>query len=117
MAHRAWLHWTYVSDLERGQQSPALDVTNRLARALGVPRSEFFARSRSRTASAFASRGGISRVDRSSATGVRWPRSLSGSLPYLIFAFAFRRSAQYFFMRADTAFRAAADIVRVRCVA
>jgi hypothetical protein len=29
---------------------------------------------------------------------------------YLTFALAFRRSAQYFFMRALTAFRAAADI-------
>ncbi len=49
----------------------------------------------------------------------RLPRlqSLSGSLLYLILAFAFRRSAQYRFMRAETAFRAAADIVRVRCVA
>ncbi len=44
-------------------------------------------------------------------------RSLCGSLLYLILAFAFRRSAQYRFMRAETAFRAAADIVRVRCVA
>jgi transcriptional regulator with XRE-family HTH domain len=27
---------TYVSDLERGQQTPTLDVVNRLARALKV---------------------------------------------------------------------------------
>src|SRR5262249_40351719 len=32
---------------------------------------------------------------------------------FLPAVFAFRRSDQYFFMRADTAFRAAADIVRV----
>jgi hypothetical protein len=33
---------------------------------------------------------------------------------HLTLAFALRRSAQYFFIRADTAFRAAADIVRAR---
>ena len=33
---------------------------------------------------------------------------------YFTFAAALRRSAQYFFIRSDTAFRAAADIVRVR---
>ena len=36
---------------------------------------------------------------------------------YFTFARAFRRSAQYFFIRAETAFRAAADIRRVRRVA
>jgi len=36
---------------------------------------------------------------------------------YFTFACAFRRSAQYRFIRADTALRAAADIVRVRVVA
>ena len=36
---------------------------------------------------------------------------------YFTFAFAFRRSAQYFFMRLDTALRAAADIVRARRLA
>ncbi len=36
------------------------------------------------------------------------------ALTYLIFALAFRRSAQYFVIRSDTAFRAAADILRVR---
>ena len=36
---------------------------------------------------------------------------------HFIFAFALRRSAQYFFIRADTALRAAADIVRMRVFA
>ncbi len=43
LADRAGLHWTYVSDLERGQQTPTVDVVNRLARALGVTLAEFFA--------------------------------------------------------------------------
>jgi hypothetical protein len=33
---------------------------------------------------------------------------------HFTFAFALRRSAQYFFIRAETALRAAADIVRAR---
>lgn len=36
------MHWTYLSDLERGQQTPTLDVVDRLARALGVTIAEFF---------------------------------------------------------------------------
>ena len=43
LADRAGLHWTYLSDLERGQQTPTLDVVNRLARALGVTLAAFFA--------------------------------------------------------------------------
>ena len=43
LAERADLHWTYVSDLERGEQTPTLDVVNRLARALRVSLAEFFA--------------------------------------------------------------------------
>ena len=42
LAGRAGLHWTYVSDLERGQQTPTLDVVNRLARAFGLTLAEFF---------------------------------------------------------------------------
>ena len=42
LAERANLHWTYLSDLERGRQSPTVDVVNRLARALGVSLAEFF---------------------------------------------------------------------------
>ncbi len=43
LADRAGLHWTYVSDLERGQQTPTVDVVNRLARALGTTLAKFFA--------------------------------------------------------------------------
>jgi transcriptional regulator with XRE-family HTH domain len=42
LAHRAGLHWTYLSDLERAEQTPTLDVLNRLARALDVTLAEFF---------------------------------------------------------------------------
>jgi transcriptional regulator with XRE-family HTH domain len=42
LAHRAGLHWSYLSDLERGQQTPTLDVLNRLVRALDVTLAEFF---------------------------------------------------------------------------
>ena len=42
LASRAGLHWTYLSDLERGRQTPTLDVVNRLARALGVTLAKFF---------------------------------------------------------------------------
>jgi transcriptional regulator with XRE-family HTH domain len=42
LAHRARIASGYLSDLERGQQSPTLDVVNRLARALGVTMSEMF---------------------------------------------------------------------------
>ena len=43
LAHRASVHWTYVSDLERARQTPTLDVVNRLAQALQVTLAEFFA--------------------------------------------------------------------------
>jgi transcriptional regulator with XRE-family HTH domain len=42
VAHRARLHVTYLSDLERGMQAPTLDVVNRLAIALKVTLAEFF---------------------------------------------------------------------------
>ena len=42
LAERAGLHWTYLSDLERGRQTPTMDVVNRLARAAGVTLAEFF---------------------------------------------------------------------------
>jgi transcriptional regulator with XRE-family HTH domain len=42
LASRAGLHATYLSDLERGEQTPALDVVNRLARGLDVTLAEFF---------------------------------------------------------------------------
>ena len=43
LAHRAGVHWTYLSDLERGRQTPTLDLVNRLARGLGVTLAELFA--------------------------------------------------------------------------
>jgi transcriptional regulator with XRE-family HTH domain len=43
VAHRARLHSTYLSDLERGRQTPTLDVINRLATALKVTLAELFA--------------------------------------------------------------------------
>lgn len=42
LASRAGLHWTYLSDLERGRQTPTLDMVNRLARGLRVTLAEFF---------------------------------------------------------------------------
>jgi transcriptional regulator with XRE-family HTH domain len=42
-AHRARLHATYLSDLERGTQTPTLDVVNRLATALDVTLADLFA--------------------------------------------------------------------------
>jgi XRE family transcriptional regulator, regulator of sulfur utilization len=42
LAERAGMHWTYLSDLERGRQTPTMDLINRLARALGVTLAEFF---------------------------------------------------------------------------
>lgn len=35
-AHRAGLHRTYVSDLERGARNPTITVVDRLAVTLGV---------------------------------------------------------------------------------
>ena len=43
LAHRANLHWTYISDLERTRQTPTLDVVNRLARGLDITLADFFA--------------------------------------------------------------------------
>lgn len=43
LSDRAGLHWTYLSDLERGRQTPTMDVVNRLARACRVTLADFFA--------------------------------------------------------------------------
>jgi transcriptional regulator with XRE-family HTH domain len=43
LAARAGMHWSYLSDLERGRQTPTMDMVNRLARGLGVTLAEFFA--------------------------------------------------------------------------
>lgn len=37
LAHRAGVHWTYVSGIERGVRNPSLGVSWQLADALGVP--------------------------------------------------------------------------------
>jgi transcriptional regulator with XRE-family HTH domain len=37
LAERAQLHWTYVSEIERGRRNPSLNILARLARALDVP--------------------------------------------------------------------------------
>ena len=42
LAERADLHWTYISDVERGKRGPSLDVVGR-AHGLGVSVSELFA--------------------------------------------------------------------------
>jgi len=43
LAERAGLHWTYVSEIERGRRGPSLDVVGRLALGLGVSLAELFA--------------------------------------------------------------------------
>jgi transcriptional regulator with XRE-family HTH domain len=35
-AHRAGIHRTYVSDIERGRRNPTVTVVEKLARPLGV---------------------------------------------------------------------------------
>jgi transcriptional regulator with XRE-family HTH domain len=42
LAHRADLHRTYISQLERGLKSPTLDVMLALAAALRMPARDFF---------------------------------------------------------------------------
>lgn len=42
LADRAGMHWSYLSDLERGEQTPTLDMLNRLAHGLDVTLAEFF---------------------------------------------------------------------------
>ncbi len=42
LAHRAGLHRTYVSDLERGVRNPSLDSVEKLARALELSMSQLF---------------------------------------------------------------------------
>jgi transcriptional regulator with XRE-family HTH domain len=43
LAERADLHWTYVSDVERGRRGPSLDVIGRVALGLRISPSELFA--------------------------------------------------------------------------
>jgi transcriptional regulator with XRE-family HTH domain len=42
LAHRAGLHRTYVSDLERGARNPSIESIEKLARALELPVSKLF---------------------------------------------------------------------------
>ena len=42
LAHRAGLHRTYVSDLERGARNPSLDSIEKLAQALQLSVSSLF---------------------------------------------------------------------------
>jgi two-component system, response regulator len=44
LAHRAGLHRTYVSDIERGTRNPSIEIVHRLARALGISISKLFER-------------------------------------------------------------------------
>ena len=43
LAHRAGLHRTYVSGVERGVRNPTITVLEKLAKALGVPLSTLVA--------------------------------------------------------------------------
>ena len=42
VAHRAGIHVTYLSGIERGKRNPTLKNINRVASALGVPMAELF---------------------------------------------------------------------------
>ncbi|MCH8205882.1 MAG: helix-turn-helix transcriptional regulator [Chloroflexi bacterium] len=42
VAHRAGLHVTYVSGIERGRRNPSVKSLYRIAQALGVPVKELF---------------------------------------------------------------------------
>lgn len=42
LADLAGLHWTYVSDVERGRRNPTYRVLRQFARALRVPPGELF---------------------------------------------------------------------------
>jgi len=48
LAHRAGLHRTYVSDLERGVRNPSIDSIEKLARALELSVSKLFERASER---------------------------------------------------------------------
>jgi len=44
LAHRAGLHRTYISDIERGARNPSLKTLSRLSEALELPTSELVRR-------------------------------------------------------------------------
>lgn len=43
LSFRAGLHRTYISDIERGSRNPSLENIEKLAKALEIPLSAFFA--------------------------------------------------------------------------
>jgi len=42
LAHRAGLHRTYISDLERGARNPSVESIEKIARALQIPVAKLF---------------------------------------------------------------------------
>jgi transcriptional regulator with XRE-family HTH domain len=46
LAHRADIHQTYLSGVERGRRNPSIQVLERIAKALGADVEEFFRRRR-----------------------------------------------------------------------
>jgi transcriptional regulator with XRE-family HTH domain len=42
LAHRALLHRTYLTDIERGTRNPSIEVVEKLANGLGISLSELF---------------------------------------------------------------------------
>lgn len=43
LAERAELHRTYISEIERGEVNPSLEIVERLAKALDITIAKFFA--------------------------------------------------------------------------
>ncbi len=42
LAHRALLHRTYLTDIERGTRNPSIEVVEKLANGLGINLSDLF---------------------------------------------------------------------------
>ena len=42
LAHRAHLHRTYLTDIERGTRNPSIEVVEKLANGLGITLAELF---------------------------------------------------------------------------
>ncbi len=49
LAHRAGVHRTYISFLERGERNPSVDSLRKIGRALGVPASQLVAEAEEET--------------------------------------------------------------------
>ena len=49
LAHRALLHRTYLTDIERGTRNPSIEVVEKLANGLGITLAELFRLSESGT--------------------------------------------------------------------